>query len=213
MKNSFCLRAPTVKGGWCEFEIKDCPVKLTDETFLLVNKPGSPVMYADIYRGDWETGLYEGDLIFFDGCTWLVNYDRGFYAINEAREKKFLYQLPEWKYIGVSGIDVDFPVKFSRRKKHALCCSDLIFSIWNFQNATDTGFRIMRYASIVPFDEVHQECCVKINGRRAFLGNRYDNHIIQLYGGRLGYKDGNKYYDVTTGGELVGYIPKPDRRN
>lgn len=207
MQNYFLLRAPTVDGSWYSFDIGDGPMRLTDNTFVLLRRQPSPVMYCDVFRGDRETELFEGDVIFCDNCSWLVNYDRGFYAINEAYETKYLYELKDWKHIGVCGHDTTFPVPYSRRIHHKFCSTDVVFNMYDVQAVTDDGIEVIRYKSPITFANIHQECGAKFHNEKMYLGYAYGGNVVNLYGGRLGYEKDGKYYDMIKGGELVGYIP------
>ena len=211
MKNGFIMRAPTVDGSWFSFYIEDCPSKLSEETFVLLNKPGTPIMYCDVFRGDAETGLFEGDIILCEGRDWLICYDRGFYAINRDYQIKYLFQLKDWRHLGVADHDMHFPIKYARRKHHLFCHLGGVFSLWGIQDCTDEGV-LLTDRTVVKSSDIHQEVCATWNKRRMYLGYIYDNKVLELNGGRLSYSVDNKCYDIFTGGELIGYIRRSDGR-
>lgn len=208
MKNSFVMRAPTVSGDWYNFTVGDCPILLTDNTFILVGKPNSPVMYCDVYRGEEESGLFEGDVVYCDDTSWLVCYDRGFYAINKDYAVRYLYTMHDFRVIGVSGHDVDFPVPYSRRLHHKFSYKDVVFNLWDFKSCEKDGIHIRRYAKALAAEDIHQEAGVRINNRKAYLGYKYNGNILVMRGGRLVYEDDTDFIDIATGGKLDGYIPQ-----
>lgn len=211
MQNDLILRAPTVNGDWNSFEIGDGPTRLTENTFILLGKPNTPVMYCDVYRGDRESGLFEEDIVFFDDKSWLVCYDRGFYAINADYESRYLYTMKDCQYMGVCGHDLDFPVKYYRRLHHKFSSYDVVFNLWDVQAVVEGGLEVARHKKPIPLADIHQECCARNNNRAMYFGYVYEGHTVNLYGGRIAYEEEGKYYDITTGGELIGYIPPTDR--
>ena len=211
MQNDLILRAPTVNGTWHSFEIGDGPTRLTESTFILLGKENTPVMYCDVYRGDRESGLFEADVVFFDDKSWLVCYDRGFYAINEDYEVRYLYTMSGCQHMGVCGHDLEFPVSFHRKVHHKFCSAGVVFNLWDVQEVTEQGLEVARHKKTVPLSDVHQECCARFHKSVMYFGYEYGGHRIGLYGGRIAYVENGKCYDMTTGGELYGYIPATDR--
>ena len=66
-----------------------------------MNRENSPILdLNNIRRGDPETGLYEGDVIEHDGDLWLICYERGFYAINQAYVIKYFENIDSFEYKG-----------------------------------------------------------------------------------------------------------------
>lgn len=206
MKNSFKMRAPTVNGEWYSFTVGDCPMKLTDNTFILLGKQNSPVMYCDVYRGDEESGLFEGDVVWCDDKSWLVCYDRGFYAINKDYEVRYLYTLYDAKYIGVVDHDLVFPIPYSRRVHHKFSYKDVVFNLWDFKAIEDDGIHIHRYRKALKAEDIHQEAGIRIDNRKAYLGYKYNDRVLVMKGGRLVYEDDSDLIDIATGGRLHGYI-------
>lgn len=210
MKNFFLLRAPTVDGKWQSFYISDCPCMISEKHFCLLGKPGSAIMYRDVYRGDDEYNLFDGDVIFMEGREWLICYERGFYAINTSNEKKFLYELKDYKYVGVQGFDTEIAVATTHKKNHLFCAPKIVFSLWGLSDIQDGMLYTPMGSKPIAICDVHQECCASYNGVKMYLGLTYGSHIAEMHGGRLTYREGDKYIDFITGGELIGYTPKSD---
>lgn len=207
MENYFLLRALTVDGEWFTFTIADVPI-YTDKTHARLLR-GSPVLdMTTIRRGDWESNLYEGDVLHIEDDSWLISYERGFYAINSQYQVKHLYQLGGEAYIeGVAKFDIDFPVEYSTKKNHLFCYRDVLF---NLTNITAEGSKrhtlLLGNGKQVPIDKTRQDTCLRKNNSRVFLGDKIDGSIVELRGGRIVVKTADGYKDLATGGILDGYI-------
>ncbi len=108
MQNYFQMKARTTKGDWYEFSIHNVPVHISPKEIVLLDVPNSPILNSSLVRrGDKESGLFEGDVIEYEGQRWLVCYERGFYAINEDCVIQYLYTFTKpWTMLGLKGFDV-----------------------------------------------------------------------------------------------------------
>lgn len=81
---------------WINFSIKDCPALLWDDVFFLVNKPDDFLIYSSISRGDPNTGLFEGDIVYCSETNTRIGviiYSNGFYIQNDnSNDKKVIQQ-------------------------------------------------------------------------------------------------------------------------
>lgn len=67
------------------FSLLDGPCMIGENQFVLVNRPGTPILrYDSIMRGMDIPGIFEGDIINYRGKDFIVKYQRGFngYSLN-----------------------------------------------------------------------------------------------------------------------------------
>lgn len=182
--------------------MKDIPVMMFEDKFVLMNKPGSPILRADtIMRGEPFYNVYEGDVIEADGDIWLVCYERGFYAINENYVIRFLYKFNDIKFIdrhdNVTGLPT---VTF--KKKFLFKIKDQVFVLNDIVGAYSGDCIFRTYSEPVKVETIQQDCGLRYNGNLMFLGDTVDGSTVELYGGRVViHKDGQKL-DLSSGGFL-----------
>lgn len=209
--NCFIMKAVTLDGEWFEFTMANIPTLIDSDTFVLMGLPGSPIMkFSTIKRGDWETGLYEGDVIQSGGDNWVVCYERGFQIINADYVVRHLYHIDDWEVID-SYDNGAFIVPITVKKKHLFKYNDTVFRFNDIVGAYDGNLIIRCCKGPVPCDEVKQTCGLRKNGTMLYLGNLIDRAPIELRGGRLTICKDNKIIDVATGGVLNGYNPRNSR--
>ena len=76
------------KKDMVDFTLEDGPCPVDEEHFVLLNRPGTPILsYATVLRGMDIPGVFEGDIISFEGTDYIVKYQRGFNAISIDKSK------------------------------------------------------------------------------------------------------------------------------
>jgi len=209
MRNYFQLKAHTLNNEWQTFSIENVPVAIAEGKAVLLSKPNSPIIRTDVIRrGDWETNLFEGDIVEDKGVRYLICYERGFYAIDESYTLKYLYQLENPKVIGVKDYDMEFPLTLKLVKTHMFKCFDIMFYIKQITRAEGDCLVLNFKGAAVPVQLVQQECCMSYEKRRIYLGDFIDEQRVELHGGRICIEKDEGYVDLATGGTLDGYIPK-----
>lgn len=205
----FMMKALTHDNVWYKFSMLDVPTTFNEDEFVLLNKPGSPIMQLkSIKRGDPETGLFEGDIITMEGCEWVICYERGFYAINADYVTRHLYQLSDYKITGDYFTD-GFPVSINTRNKHLFKYKNIIFRIEDIIGSYKTGTIILRTCKHpVPISDIKQESCMSFNNKRLFLGDYIQGKPVELIGGRIAVRNLDGVLDVSTGGNLNGYLSR-----
>lgn len=209
--NCFIMKARTRDDTWYTFTIGDLPTKFNTKEFVLLNKTNTPRMKLNsIRRGDDESGLFEGDIIFMDGTNWLICYERGFYAINGDYISRYLYTLKDYEFIGTcSEIKHTVPINF--RVNHLFKYKDNVFRIDSIVGGFD-GNMILRFAGKpVSPTCIQQECCLKYKGYRVYLGDTFEGGTVELKGGRVVLNKEDLLFDLGTGGNLDGYISGSSR--
>ena len=210
MQNYFQLKARTTDGGWYEFNVCNIPVHIDEDRLVLLDIPNSPIIDSSIIlRGDSESGLYEGDVILYEGERWLVCYERGFYIINENYTMAYLYTLQKpFTVLGVAGFEVEFPIPYKKRKRHLFKYARNIFYTTQIVTKEDNCMIIRTKRARIPLDKVQQECCMSYEGKKLFLGDTVMSEPVCLRGGRICISTDAGQLDLATGGMLDGYIAK-----
>lgn len=92
-----------------DFTLEDCPVYIRDNRIVLAKHEGSSILRADtIVRRDTETGIAEGDCIFYrDMLEGIVVYNQG-----------FRMQTPKGR---LKDLQLDGCLKIEKGKKFNLC--------------------------------------------------------------------------------------------
>lgn len=204
MKN-FILRASTLTNEFLTFTLNDIPLRYDDTHLALIAKPGTPLLDAtSIVRGDPETNLFEGDIVSSDNHTYVICYERGFYAIDSDHAVRYLYTLNSPKVIGNYWTD-GFPVKVTKSKRQLFKYEDKIFRIMDIIG--DYGSHILIRSNTNPIDPnlCKQEACLSYNKTRVFLGDTIEDSVVELTGGRICINKDGKYYDLSTKHYLEDY--------
>lgn len=197
----FIMKALTYDGKWEKFCMKDCPCMFDEESFALLRRPNSPVLrLSTLRRGDSDTGLFEGDIIWMENESWLVSYERGFKLTSESYRIKSFKSLSEYHLTG-STISRDFPVPMNYKKKIVSKYNDMFFKIQDIVGATEEYFLVKLGCGCVPLDEIHMDCCMNADGQHLYLGEKFKGHTIALHYGQVCTRDDKgQYTAITTGG-------------
>lgn len=207
--NCFIMKALTLDSEWYEFTLADIPTLQTQEQFVLMNKPGAPILRNKLLRrGDPETGLYEGDVIKYDGMLWLVCYERGFRVINSDYTLRYLYHLDNFTRVGFY-TDIQGLPSLTFKKRFLFKYKEQVFRLEDIVGAYEGNLLLRSVSKPVPADEIQQDCGMRSNGTLLYLGDSVQGSPTRLAGGRVVYdRDDGELIDVATGGVLDGYIPR-----
>lgn len=70
------------------FTLEDGLCPIDEEHFVLLNRPGSPILrYDTVLRGMDINGIFEGDIVNYEGTDYMIKYQRGFNAISLDKSK------------------------------------------------------------------------------------------------------------------------------
>lgn len=211
--NYFMLRALTLSGEWHSFTIRDLPTLYTKEEFVTLGINGSPRLKVHpILRGDFESGLYEGDVIQMDGEKWLVCYERGFYAISQSYVVRYLYTLHDYVLLGTC-YEIDCGIVSSFREKHIFKYNGNHFRLNDIYGCHDNKLIVRDIQTPINPEDVQQEACMTYQKRRVFLGDDVDIGRVKCKGGRLTVEYNGEIIDITTGGVLSDYNSGSARRS
>lgn len=209
--NCFIMKALDKQGKWYEFTMKDLPTLFSNNYFVLMNKPNSPILdYSTIRRGDKATNLYEGDVIKIENTLWYICYERGFYAINIDYEIKYLYQLGDYEFVGTSmEVDAEVPINF--RNKHLFMYKDKIFRFNDIIGAVDGKLLLRAISEPIHPENIRQEFGISNEGSRVYWGDKINGHKVFLHYGRICIRKDKEYIDLVTGGKIDGCVSSSAR--
>ena len=205
---SLGLRTRTLEtNAWYNFTLNDIPTKYDDDHIALLADAGSPLLRIDsVVRGDLESGLYEGDIIEFEGTQYIVCYERGFYAISNDYVIKNLYQVKGCEVVS-DYWTTDFKIPIRLRKKQLYKYDNLNFKLTDIIGHWANKIVIRASNRPIPPEECQQECCLSYEGRKIYFGDMVNGCPVILAGGRVCIKDTEGYLDLATGGYLNDYNP------
>lgn len=210
--NCFIMKTRTLINQWYEFTMADVPTLQTNDYFVLMNKPDSPILQIDsIMRGDSETGLYEGDVIHAEGRDWLICYERGFRAIDRDYVIRYLYTFSKFETIGRHDEIPGLPFVTFKKRFH-FKYAGRVFRLEDIAGAYEGRLILRNQSKPVAVEDVQQDCGTKQGGRLLYLGDKIGEATVQLCGGRIAVcTESGNFIDVVTGGVLDGYIPRSAR--
>lgn len=191
--NLGCL---TTEGKHYDFSVLDVPVLIDDSRFVLLNKPGTPILLVNtIVSGADIPNIYEGSVIVSDGVEYTVSYKRGFAAMDKHRNVRKLSDLPTYVKVGQL---YRFPDRTCRQR--------LLYKSGNTQIhikdfvGVDNGKIIVRegYAKIDP-ESLQLYAGLSINNSKVFLGDTTSSgNKVVMHKGRICVKS-DKYEDLVDG--------------
>ena len=194
----FILKAMSVNGNWIQFSLEELPVPISDSQFVLMKKPQSPILtLKSIRRGDPDTGLFEGDVVQYNDCEWLICYERGFYAISSNFVITYFQNLTNWKLIGTNETKMS-DINLKLKSRHMFKYRNCYFRLNDIVSAVDDKLIVRTFANPISTDEISQECGISFEKRRLYLGDKINNSPVHLHNGRLCISQNGEVVDITT---------------
>lgn len=186
--NCFMLKATSTNQQWFEFSIKDVPTPISDDRFVLLHKPNSPILFLNgIRRGDPQTHLFEGDVIKYEDDLYLICYERGFYAINRDYVVRLFDELTDYEFVGtMDDVEIDIPI--SLKKTLLFKYKNTVFKINDIVGASNDGILINSLSEAIKPELIKQDCCFIHNKQRVYLGDMINGVPVQLVNGQLRVK-------------------------
>ena len=170
------------------FTLNDGPCALNATHFILMARPGTPILcYDSIYRRLPDSNICEGSIIEKDGEEYIVKYHRGFNAISKS--KKIIEVItPDLKVKGhVNIIQSDFaPIKGSL-PKYEIQGQYLTFK--SFYGVLKKCLLVRnKHINIVKFCYINQYAGISYEGNKAYFGTKNsDGDLLTLVDGKPKY--------------------------
>lgn len=198
LKTTTNLRARDARGHYHEFTLNDVPVLVDESSFVLMAKPGSPILLMEsLTSGADIKGVYEGTVIADEnGAEYVMSYKRGFAAMDSNRNVKKLSDLSSYK---VCRRKVDI----HKVSKAVLCRQRLLYLYHGIQFqfrdfvGIVNGMPIIKESyTPIDIDQVQQYSGLSYEGIRIYLGDSLNGGIVQMYKGRVCLLKDGKYLDL-----------------
>lgn len=205
LKITMNLSAKDTHGHYHQFSLADVPVLIDEASFVLMAKPGSPILLLEsLVCGSDIEDIYEGSIVSdSEGNEYVMSFKRGFAAMNSNREVKKLSEI-DGLTVCKRRLDVSHSSNFLLCRQRLLYLYDGIqFQFKDFIGIVN-GMPVIK-ESYTPIDisRVKQYSGLSYNNQRVYLGDEIQGGIATMHKGRIClYKDG-KYIDLTDGMEVV----------
>ena len=193
--NVLNLRACTLTNKYYTFSIKDIPVLVDDNNFILMARPGSPILRFDTIGSLTDIpDIGEGTvLVGENNDVYTISFKRGFAAMSSDRQISKLHELSNYT------ITAEAPhfVGIANRQRLLFKYNNLQFQIKDIVGAIDGKAIVKREHTLVAVDKVQQYAGLTFNNTRVFLGDVIDGGIVTMYKGRVCLHKNNRYIDLT----------------
>lgn len=174
------LMAMTVDGELFPFSLKDGPCPLSEDTFFLSNRPGTPILkYSIILRSVPDTDMFDGDIISYLDEIYTVKYHRGFNCISSTGK---IIDIPLDNYNIINNVyklnkELKTPLPKYKIGKNYYCTIRKFYGV-------DKGKGLLindRNIGYVSFGEVYQYAGVKSKNKKLY----FKKNKVELIHGRI----------------------------
>ena len=192
--NTLSLKALDRNGREYVFNICDIPVMIDDSQFVLMAKPGSPILIADtVVAGSDIPGVYEGTLIEdSEGASHLVSFKRGFAAMGSNSGVHKLSELGPFKVIGQK----DTASISLCRQRILYRYNELQFQFKDFVGIVRGVPVIKESYTAIDLRRLQQYAGLTYNGKSVFLGDIIDGCKVIMHKGRICIDKGGYFIDL-----------------
>lgn len=167
-----------------QFKLKDGPCPISEDYFVLLNRPGTPILrYDSIMRGMDIPGVYEGDIISFKHKDYMIKYQKGYNAVSLSGE---VLDISKLKYLKVkthmyfqNSFKPIVPTLIRMRIRGK------IYPIKKIFGATKKGIVVNeRGLGVVEINEIQQDAGMRVDGKKVYFGKN-DDKFVCLKRGRV----------------------------
>ena len=205
LKTIMNLSAKDTHGHYHQFSLADVPVLIDESSFVLMAKPGSPILTLEsLVCGSDMDGIYEGSILSdSEGNEYVTSFKRGFAAMNVDRQVKKLCDI-DGLTICKRRLDVAHSSNFLLCRQRLLYLYDGIqFQFKDFIGIVNGMPVIKESYTPVDMNKVKQYSGLSYNNQRVYLGDEINGGIVTMHKGRIClYKD-DKYIDLTDEMEVL----------
>lgn len=188
------------------FTLADGPWRHDTKFFSLANRPGSPILkYNTIRRGSDIPGLFEGDIIEYNGKKYCIKYEMGLAAfsldgevipVNQLSYIKIVdnvyfqkeFKLPNWRKV---------TFKYVEKEDKRFLNQHRFFGIKSITGAMRNKPFIAIYGcKLVPEDDILQFTGVTYKDERIHFGECIEGNPVYMEKGRIYVRAFGKCHDV-----------------
>jgi hypothetical protein len=181
------------------FNVEDGPCQLEDNLFILTSRPGSPILrYDSILRGLDIDGLFEGDIFEHEGERFVLQYHRGFAAVNPEKGILSLEEIQSLKV--VSNVYRETDVFIPKLVRHTYKSNRIMFTLENIIGVRDGNLILNAKGGLmVPLNNVQQYAGITYNKKTMYFGDTINDSPLILANGRCSISINNTMVDITKG--------------
>lgn len=192
--NTLSLQALTIKGVACKFSIYDVPVAIDDEQFILMAKPGSPILRTQTIVSCTDIpNVCEGTILTDNnGVDYVVSFKRGFAAMDAQRA---VVKISDIVGCHISG-SIDLSTIALCRQRLIYRYKDLQFQLKDFVGISDGKAIIKESHTPIELSNVQQYAGLTYNGKNVFFGDYIDGFKVVMHKGRICMDCGDHYVDI-----------------
>lgn len=194
MRNTLSLKALTTKQEEYTFDIQDIPVMMDEAQFVLMARPGSPILLADtVVTGSDIPGIFEGTTLKDEqGQDYLVSFKRGFAAMGSMSGVRKMSEVGNYTITGYKSVE---SISLCRQRI-LFKYNDIQFQFRDFVGIIN-GNPIIK-ESYTPIDpaKLRQYAGLTYNGKPVFLGDIIDGCTVTMHNGRICIDKGDYFIDL-----------------
>lgn len=192
--NTLSLQTLTAKGEFCEFSVHDVPVAVDDEQFVLMAKPGSPILLNKFIVSCTDIpNVHEGTvLVDAKGKEYVVSFKRGFAAMDAERNVIKINEIGDYiitDTVSLSSIS-------TCRQRLIYKYKDMQFQLKDFVGLSDGKAIIKENYTPIDLNEIQQYAGLTYNSKSVFLGDSIDGNIVVMHMGRICMDCGGYFVDL-----------------
>lgn len=195
------LRARSDRGTWVSFSIEDAPCPIDEDSFFLMNRPGTPILlYSTIMHGLDIPNLYEGDIVLINRNRYIVSHANGYKAVSLRKKSNIIFD-ENLRYKVISNIYREPDIHIETTIKNNYKFHSLIFGIDKIYGSYKECLIVnMGGGLLLPIDEIQQDARFSYEGKKIFFGDELNGGEVCLKNGRLCIKQDTKFTDINLGG-------------
>lgn len=181
--NTLSLQALTSDGKACRFSVCDVPVVIDDEQFVLMARPGSPILLThSIVSCTDIPNISEGTVLTdSSGKEYTVSFKRGFAAMDKQRNVVKINEIGEYRVtntVSLSSIS-------TCRQRLIYKYGDIQFQLKDFVGIIDGKAVIKENYTAIDVSEIQQYAGLTYMGKNVFLGDMIDGNKVTMHAGRI----------------------------
>lgn len=189
-------RALTKDGKPVFFTTRDVPVQIYPDSFILANRPNSPVLtVASMCRAMDHLPVAEGDIVLIDGIQYTTSYNKGFFFVGQSGVRVHPNLVSEYTLVSI-GENPKHRLLF-KHKEH-------IFQLPSFLGCMDGKVVLSISKEPVDVDSIQVSVGLLHQKRKLFYGDVIDGAEVIMWRGRPCVRREEGYVEVPTGNLLGG---------
>lgn len=181
------------------FTLADGPCKLDTDTFILTERPNTPILRTEtILRGSDIEGLFEGDILEHKGYLYIIQYHRGLAGLSK---EKGLLQLSEFESLKpVSSVYERPEYVIPKKATYTYKYGNLLFPLDDVIGVDNNRLVLQaKSGELADLSKVQQYAGIRYNGSYKYFGDEIEGSPLIMKNGRCCVYKHNTYIDISKG--------------